>query len=74
MSLTINGWSWLFAVKSYKRSKQLVGETYSFTAVSRSQFLTGDWSDDISESVDSDINAWQLVESLLTPLGFTLDP
>ncbi len=73
LSLTINGWSWLFAVKSYKRSKQLVGETYSFTAVSRSQFLTGDWSDDISESVDSDINAWQLVESLLTPLGFTLD-
>lgn len=71
--MTINGWSWVFAVKSYKRSNKLVGESYSFTAVSRSQFLTGDWSDKVSYSVDAEVNAWQLTETLLTPLGFTID-
>ena len=73
LMITINGWSWVFAVKSYKRNSKLVGESYSFTAVSRSQFLTGDWSDKVSYSVDAEVNAWQLAETLLTPLGFTLD-
>ena len=73
LMMTINGWSWVFAVKSYKRNSKLVGESYSFTAVSRSQFLTGDWSDKVSYSVDAEVNAWQLAEILLTPLGFTLD-
>lgn len=73
LTMTINGWSWVFAVKSYKRNSKLVGESYSFTAVSRNQFLTGDWSDKVSYSVDAETNAWQLAEMLLTPLGFTLD-
>lgn len=73
LMMTINGWSWVFAVKSYKRSSRLIGESYTFTAVSRSQFLTGDWSDKVSYSVDAEINAWQLAETLLTPLGFTLE-
>mgnify|MGYP001163373802 CR=1 FL=1 len=73
LMMTINGWPWIFAVKSYKRNSKLVGESYSFTAVSRSQFLTGDWSDKVSYSVDAEVNAWQLAETLLTPLGFTLD-
>lgn len=73
LMMTINGWSWVFAVKSYKRNSKLVGESYSFTAVSRSNFLTGDWSDKVSYSVDAEVNAWQLAETLLTPLGFILD-
>lgn len=73
LAITINGWSWVFAVKSYKRNSKLVGESYSFTAVSRSQFLTGEWSDKVSYSVDAEVNAWQLAESLIAPLGFTLD-
>lgn len=73
LTITINGWSWVFAVKSYKRNSKLVGESYSFTAVSRSQFLTGEWSDKVSYSVDAEVNAWQLAESLIAPLGFTLD-
>ena len=73
LMMTINGWSWVFAVKSYKRSSRLVGEAYTFTAVSRSQFLTSDWSDKVSYSVNAEINAWQLAESLIAPLGFTLD-
>lgn len=73
LAITINGWSWVFAVKSYKRNSKLVGESYSFTAVSRSQFLTGEWSDKVSYSVDAEVNAWQLAESLIATLGFTLD-
>ncbi|WP_316675744.1 hypothetical protein [uncultured Tolumonas sp.] len=73
LAITINGWSWVFAVKSYKRNSKLVGESYSFTAVSRSQFLTGEWSDKVTYSVNAEINAWQLAESLISPLGFTLD-
>lgn len=73
LAITINGWPWVFAVKSYKRNSKLVGESYAFTAVSRSQFLSGDWSDNVSYNVTSEINAWQLAESLLDPLGFTLD-
>lgn len=39
IELTINGWTWLFAVQGYRVNRTLGSEVYPFTARSRSQFL-----------------------------------
>lgn len=73
IELQMNGHTWLLAVKSYRKSTALANETYSFTAQSRSMLLDGDQSDKVTVALPNAIGAWQLVEQLLQPLGFTID-
>lgn len=73
IELQMNGHTWLFAVKSYRKSTALATETYSFTAQSRTLLLDGDQSDKVTVTLPAAIGAWQLVEQLLQPLGFSLE-
>ncbi len=73
LEVTINGWTWLFAVKSFKKSSSLADEQYSFTAYSRSYFLASEMVGTTTVTLGASIGAWQLVEQLLSPLGFTLE-
>ena len=73
IELVMNGHTWLFAIKSYRKTAALASETYSFTAQSRSMLLDGDQSDKLTVTLPSAIGAWQLVEQLLQPLGFSLE-
>lgn len=73
IEVTINGWTWLFAVKSFKKSSSLADEQYSFTAYSRSYFLASEMVGTTTVTLGASIGAWQLVEQLLSPLGFTLE-
>jgi len=72
IELTVNGWTWLLAIKKYSVSRANGDERYSFTAVSRSAFLAAPWADTATTVADG-TGAWQLVETQLTALGFTLD-
>lgn len=71
IELTVNGWTWLLAVKKYSVSRANGDERYSFTAVSRTAFLSGDWASKVTTVADGS-GAWQLVEAHLAALGFTL--
>ena len=73
IELVMNGHTWLFAIKSYRKTASLASETYSFQAQSRSMLLDGDQSDKLTVTLPSAIGAWQLVEQLLQPLGFSLE-
>jgi hypothetical protein len=73
IEVTINGWTWLFAVKSFKRTSSFADEQYSFTAYSRSYFLASEMVGTTTVTLGASIGAWQLVEQLLSPLGFTLE-
>lgn len=73
IELQMNGHTWLFSVKSYRKSTALATETYSFTAQSRTLLLDGDQSDKVTVTLPAAIGAWQLVEQLLHPLGFSLE-
>lgn len=73
LEVTINGWTWLFAVKSFKKISSLADEQYSFTAYSRSYFLASEMVGTTTVTLGASIGAWQLVEQLLSPLGFTLE-
>lgn len=73
IELQMNGHTWLLAIKSYRKTIALADETYSFTAQSRSMLLAGDQSDKLTVTLPAAIGAWQLVEQVLQPLGFSLD-
>lgn len=73
IELTINGWTWLFAVQGYRVNRTLGSEVYPFTARSRSQFLDSPWAALVEVALPDEIGAWQLAEQVLTPLGFTLE-
>jgi hypothetical protein len=73
IELLMNGHKWLFAIKSYRRSTKLASETYSFTAQSRSMLLDGDQSDKLTVTLPTAMGAWQLVEQVLQPLGFSIE-
>ena len=73
IELLMNGHKWLFAIKSYRRSTKLASETYSFTAQSRSMLLDGEQSDKLTVTLPTAMGAWQLVEQVLQPLGFSIE-
>lgn len=73
LEVTINGWTWLTAVKRYTRSNKFPSESYQFTALSRSGLLDGDWADKRTITLKSSTPAWQLVDQLLQPLGFSIE-
>ncbi|WP_460883027.1 hypothetical protein, partial [Pseudaeromonas pectinilytica] len=57
----------------YRRSTKLASETYSFTAQSRSMLLDGEQSDKLTVTLPAAMGAWQLVEQVLQPLGFSIE-
>jgi hypothetical protein len=73
IELLMNGHKWLFAIKIYRRSTKLASETYSFTAQSRSMLLDGEQSDKLTVTLPTAMGAWQLVEQVLQPLGFSIE-
>ena len=52
---------------------KLASETYSFTAQSRSMLLDGEQSDKLTVTLPTAMGAWQLVEQVLQPLGFSIE-
>lgn len=73
IELTINGWTWLFAVQGYRVNRALGNEVYPFTARSRTQFLDSPWASMVDVTLPNEMTAWQLAEELLTPLGFAIE-
>ncbi|MGU5684492.1 hypothetical protein ACV1DN_09795 [Aeromonas allosaccharophila] len=73
IELTINGWTWLFAVQGYRVNRSLGSEVYPFTARSRTQFLDSPWASLVDVAVPNELSAWQLAAELLTPLGFAIE-
>lgn len=73
LQFTINGWTWLTAVKRYTRNKKFPSESYQFTALSRSGLLDGDWVGKRTVTLSSSMSAWQLIDQLLQPLGFSIE-
>lgn len=73
METYINGHVIRFYVREYKRNRQLAGNSYSFTAVSGTQFLAAPWSEKAMVSNDAPISAFQLAESQVAPAGFTIN-
>ncbi|WP_432460789.1 hypothetical protein [Agarivorans sp. QJM3NY_25] len=70
--LEINGWQWRFIVRDFRRVRSQTGNQYQFKANSLSQYLGSPYAQTSSGSVTTAINAWQLAEQQLNPLGFGL--
>lgn len=72
VELTINGWKWRFLVERYAGAGKHPGERYSISGASRTQLLSEPYSHLQSRTNNSSVNARQMADEHILPLGFSL--